>query len=242
VLQNFVSNAVHHTKRGFISIKCDPIDQQLRIAVTDSGPGIPADKQQQIFEEYYQLDNDLRNIKNGLGLGLSIVKNIARLLDCPIDIDSKIGVGSTFSIIVPLATTKIIPILNDVPEKPKSEGELTVLVVDDDESVVKSTARLLSIFKMQVHTALSGDEALATISQGLRPDVIVSDFRLPRFDGIELINRVRSALRHDLPAIIMSGDTSSQKIKQAELANFIALSKPVDPEQLRRLIQQGIDS
>jgi len=250
IIENIVMNAIQYTDKGFISIKCEcqqskigdrSGDKELRISITDSGHGIPQDKQEKIFEEYFQLDNAERNSKKGLGLGLSNVKNIARLLECPIELSSSVGVGTTFSIAVPLGVAKSVNRAEVVTALEGQEDTLTVLVVDDDESVAKSTARLLTVFEMNVHTAVSGDEALGKIAQGLKPDVIVSDFRLPRYDGIELIERVRSALRSELPAIIMSGDTSSEKIKQAMLPNFIALSKPVDPERLCSLIQDGID-
>jgi len=241
VLENYVSNAIRYTEEGVISIECNVQETNLVVAVADSGMGIPENECESIFEEYYQLDNPARERQKGLGLGLSIVKLIARLLDAPLNVSSNMGKGSVFSITVPLGNTDALhPPVNQRGTHETGNEKQTVLLVDDEESVIKSTARLLRMFKMNVHTAENAEEALELISSGLNPDFLVSDFRLPDCDGIDLIRRVRASLGRDLPVIIMSGDIYSEKIKNAELPKFTVLTKPVDPSRLRSLIESHL--
>jgi len=199
ILENFVKNAIRYTESGKVQINCDVQDDQLLITVSDSGVGIPVDQQSEIFEEYYQLGNQARNRNNGLGLGLSIVRQIAKLLDYPLKVSSTVGIGSIFSVEVPLAKRAHINARGKNSKKqPKTEAaaltstnslptnrisQQTVLLIDDDESVAKSTARMLGVFNMDVCIALNGDEALMQINRGLKPDVLVSDFHLPDSDG-----------------------------------------------------------
>jgi len=257
-----VSNAIRYTEQGSVSIECDQVENELIIAVTDTGAGIPLDQQDDIFEEYYQLGNDARERKKGLGLGLSIVRQIARLLDYPLKVASEVDVGSIFSVVVPLTqemevgessindefleteqgviVTSETSATEEVQES-SIERPRVVLLVDDDESVLNSTARLLKVFRMDVHIALSGDLALELITNGLQPDVLVSDFRLPDYDGIDLISKARAALKYEVAAIIMSGDTSAEKIKNARFPKYISLNKPVDPQTLKSLIESGLE-
>lgn len=102
VIENLVTNAICYTKEGVVSITCEPVDGRARISVADTGIGIPEEALEQIFEEYYQLDNAVRDQRRGLGLGLSIVRHIARLLDLELTVTSTVGQGSTFSVDVAL--------------------------------------------------------------------------------------------------------------------------------------------
>jgi PAS domain S-box-containing protein len=240
IVENFVGNAIRYTEQGEIKLTCSVNENQVLIAVSDTGVGIPLDKRDEVFEEYYQLGNDTRDRNRGLGLGLSIVKRIARLLDYPLDVSSEFGQGSTFSVTVPLGETISI----DVPEPQVSETQKVckpiILLVDDDESVLKSTERLLTTYDMVVHSAVNGDDALAMIAGGLDPDFLISDFRLPQYDGIELIERIRVKLSRTIATVMMTGDTSTPRIKQAQLANFTVLNKPVDVPLLLRLIADSV--
>jgi PAS domain S-box-containing protein len=240
IVENFVGNAIRYTEHGEIKLTCSVNENQVLIAVSDTGVGIPLDKQDDVFEEYYQLDNQARDRNKGLGLGLSIVKRIARLLEYPLEVSSEVGKGSIFSVTVPLGKTCSL----DLPEPQVSEANKVckpvVLLVDDDESVLKSTERLLTTYDMVVHGAVNGDDALSMISSGLNPDFLISDFRLPQYDGIELIERIREKLSRAIAAVLMTGDTSTPRIKQAQLENFTVLNKPVDVPLLLRLIADNM--
>lgn len=238
IVGNFVTNAIRYTEHGRVTISCRLHDTVVKLAVTDTGFGIPSESLSRIFDEYYQLDNSAHERRKGLGLGLSIAKLIARLLEHPLKVDSVLGKGSTFTVEVPLGTLQVEP-----AEKPSSAAvtplgrEPVVLLVDDDPAIVDATTMLLELAGVQVHSALNGDDALAHIESGVRPDIVVSDYRLPGYTGIELIRRVRDAAGDDIPTVLVTGDTSAEEIREAHLANCTVLHKPVDTDQLISLIE-----
>lgn len=238
VLENYVTNAIRYTEQGRVSIDCDCSHGMARISVSDTGIGIPKDDLDKVFEEYYQLDNQARDRRKGLGLGLSIVKHIARLLDHPIGVVSAPGEGSTFTIDLPLGE----PIAVQAPPPKHDVGrarEPAVLFVDDDLAILDATMMLLKSYGVEVHSALCGDDALACIKAGFRPDIVVSDYRLPGYNGVEMVRRVRQATVEDLPAIIMTGDTSGEEIRAANLSHCTVLHKPANIDQLIALIQNA---
>jgi signal transduction histidine kinase len=101
MLRNLISNAIRYTRQGEIDIRCATVDNGITIEVRDTGIGIPADKHQQIFEEFVQLGNPERDRNKGLGLGLSIVRRLAGLLGTRVEVHSSPGVGSSFRFILP---------------------------------------------------------------------------------------------------------------------------------------------
>jgi len=242
IIQNFVSNAIRYTDEGSVGINCDASDENLIITIVDSGAGIALEEQDEIFEEYYQLNSSKGNRKQGLGLGLSIVKHIALLLDYKLNVSSTPDVGSVFSVEVPLGNQSVLEqSQSGISQTPfNDEQALIVLLVDDDEFVANTTARLLQLFNMEVHAVYDGDQAMSKITNGLVPDFIVSDYRLPAYNGLELVKQVREALGDEIPAIITSGDTSAEQLMKKNLTKFKVLVKPVDPENLLSLIESRL--
>ena len=170
-------------------------------------------------------------------MGLSIVRHIVRLLDHRLDVTSAPNEGSTFAIEVPLGTEVARLKRNTRDKTPRSADEPIVLFVDDDPAIVDATTMLLGVSGFEIHAALSGEEALSYIADGVRPDIVISDYRLPGYDGIEVIRRVRQETTEDLPTVLITGDTSASEIDKANLANCTVLHKPVDTEQLISLIE-----
>ena len=239
VIENFVTNAIRYTERGRVSIDCQCSGDTARIAVTDTGIGIAKHDLDKVFEEYYQLDNPVRDKRKGLGLGLSIVKHIALLLDHPLDVTSVPGEGSTFAVEVPVGRAEVERVQPRAPAKAPArvDREPIVLLVDDDPAIVDATTMLLRSAGVQVHSASSGGDALAQIKAGMRPDLVVSDYRLPGYSGVEVIQRVRQATVDDLPAVLMTGDTSAHEAETAKLSNCTILHKPVDTDRLLSVIE-----
>lgn len=235
VLENFVTNAIRYTEEGRVSIDCQCNEGTARISVTDTGIGIQKADLNNIFEEYYQLDNPVRDRRKGLGLGLSIVKYIARLLDHRIEVTSVPGNGSTFWLEAPLGEP--IEVAIAVPPSENNDREPTVLFVDDDPAIVEAATMMLELAGVQVHSGLCGDDALAHLAAGVRPDIVVSDYRLPGYNGVEVVRRVRQATSEDLPTVLMTGDTSGNIIRAAGLSNCTIMHKPVDTDQLISLIK-----
>jgi PAS domain S-box-containing protein len=239
IIENFVTNAIRYTEQGQVTIDCRHTAELVQVSVSDTGIGIAVGELENVFEEYYQLDNSARSRKKGLGLGLSIVKQIAQLLDHPISVTSIPGSGSTFNIDVPIGTNESTSEKPSVLDRqPKSENcDPIVLLVDDDLAVVDATTMLLGVSGFDVRSALSGKDALALIESGIRPNIILSDYRLPGIDGLETIRRVREAISQEVPAILMTGDTSSKNINDTSLKKCTVLHKPVDSDQLVSLLQ-----
>ncbi|NIP14194.1 MAG: PAS domain S-box protein [Pseudomonadales bacterium] len=242
ILANFVGNAVRYTEKGSVTVSATGDGDQLRIEVRDTGIGIPEEAIETIFEEYFQLDNPVRDRRKGLGLGLSIVKQIAGLLDCTLEVSSTLGEGSSFGIRVPagqLPEEELTQGQDQVGEP--GSGEPIILFVDDDPAIVDATTMMLELAGISVRSALDGDAAIAMLEEGLTPDMVVSDYRLPGANGIEVIRRARELRGSYLPTVLMTGDTSGKVIDEAAVSNCTVLRKPVDTELLINLIEQGLD-
>jgi PAS domain S-box-containing protein len=239
VIENFVTNAVRYTDHGSVTIHCKRVDDIVRISVMDTGVGIPEGEIDKVFEEYYQINNTARNRHLGLGLGLSIVKLIGGILEHPLSVSSTLSQGSTFAVDVPLSR-EIAAVKTLIPEKGiPGERNIVVLLVDDDPSILDATTMLLQSINMDVYSALDGDAAMAHLSAGVQPNIIVSDYRLPGYNGIEVIRRVRQITFNDLPAILITGDTKANEIFTANMSNCTVLHKPADVDQLIALIRKN---
>jgi PAS domain S-box-containing protein len=241
VIENLVGNAIRYTETGRVTVECVADGQKVRIEVSDTGVGIPQEALQTIFEEYFQLENPVRDRRKGLGLGLAIVRHIARLLDHELEVHSAPDKGSTFSVTLPLVGVVVESGTTDHQQKiPLAAGErIKVLIVDDDPAIVDATRMLLEVEGFDVTTALDGREAIGQIEDGLRPNIIVSDYRLPGLNGIDVIRHIRELAGEDLPTILVTGDTSAAHIAEAGLTFCEVLHKPVDSDQLIALISKS---
>jgi signal transduction histidine kinase/CheY-like chemotaxis protein len=237
ILLNLVSNAVRYTSQGGLVVGCRKRGRHLRIEVWDTGSGIPEDKRQHIFGEFYQLADPQRDRRGGLGLGLAIVDRLCRLLGHPIELKSIVGRGSRFTVVVPL-----VPAHTKVAEPPGpaldlSSGKL-VAVIDDDQLVLDGMGGLLRSWGCRVVTSSSADAALAALA-GDAPDLIISDYRLADGQtGIDVIGCLRGAFGSAVPAFLVSGDTDPERLRNARVSGFHLLHKPVDPMTLRAMLSQ----
>ncbi len=239
IIENFITNAIRYTKEGKISVSGKTSEGVIRISVNDTGVGIPDDALERIFDEFVQLDNAVRNRSKGLGLGLSIVKHIARLLELPIYAKSVVGEGSIFSVDIPLSTSAEVKDneREAIHLSSSQEDEPTILIVDDDPAIVDAMMELMTAFDVNVITANNGPEALTKIEEGIKPDFVISDYRMPEMNGVELVTKIRAIYDEDLPVVIMTGDTSAAKIEDANLPNCTVLHKPININQMLSLIE-----
>ena len=243
VLFNLVSNAVRYTETGGILVACRRRGNRVRIEVRDSGIGIPREAHDSIFQEFVQLRNPGRNRSQGLGLGLAIVKRLAALLDLRLDLGSRPGHGSIFAVEAPLALAS-----DAVQERgPRLDPGLAldgkvVVVVDDDELVLQSVAGLLESWGCLVLPAVGGKQAEERIRRiGLTPDVLLCDFRLLDEErGTDVIQALRLKFGHDIPAILISGDTSPDVLRIAHEAGLTLLHKPLAAAKLRTLLHRTL--
>jgi signal transduction histidine kinase/CheY-like chemotaxis protein len=242
ILLNLVSNAVRYTLRGGIIVGCRRRGEMLRFEVWDSGPGIPEDQKQNIFGEFFQLPAPERNRYGGLGLGLAIVDGLRLLLNHQIDLASTMGRGSRFAILVPTAdecVTSTEPVEPSHPAAFAVEGKV-ILVIADAPIVQEGTGGLLGKWGYSVLTAGSDEAALIRLAERQqRPDLIISDYHLASGKtGIRAIEQINAALGSSIPAILISGDTAPEPLRDAKDRGYILLHKPVDPMRLRAVMHE----
>jgi len=242
ILLNLVSNAVRYTLRGGIIVGCRRRGEMLRIEVWDSGPGIPEDQKQNIFGEFFQLPAPERNRYGGLGLGLAIVDRLRLLLNHQIDLASTVGRGSRFAILVPMAdecVTSTEPVDSPHPAAFAVEGKV-ILVIGDAPIVLEGTGGLLGKWGYSALTAGSDEAALIRLAERQqRPDLIISDYHLASGKtGIRAIEQINAAFGSSIPAILISGDTAPEPLRDAKDRGYILLHKPVDPMRLRAVMHE----
>ena len=242
ILLNLVSNAVRYTVRGGIVVGCRRHNDGVRIEVWDTGVGIPEDQHRNIFGEFYQLANPEHDHRAGLGLGLAIVERLCRLLDHPITLTSRVGKGSRFCVLVPRAAHQLAstaPVMAPELIVDPARGKL-IVVIDDDTLVLDGMRGILSGWGCRTVTAQSGDAALASLAcDSEKPDLIISDYRLADgTTGGDVIERLRNAYRTAIPAFLITGDTTTERMREAHARGLLLLHKPINPMALRSVINQ----
>lgn len=233
VLRNLMQNAVTYTSEGEVVVSCILQDKSLRIEISDTGPGILQIEQDAVFSEFYQLEHDGRRPTMGLGLGLAIVRRLVNLLDVPFDLQSEIGEGSVFSLEIPLGVKAEIQ--DDNVRVPDNDMRgFTVVVIDDDIDILDGMKTLLITYGCEAITAESVDEAIEKLTRDdIVPSMIVADYRLQAGQkGDEAIEKIREEFNSDIPAVIVTGDTSASRLKAATASGFRLLHKPVMADDL----------
>jgi two-component system CheB/CheR fusion protein len=246
MIRNLLSNALKYTKRGKVLLGCRRREGALSIEILDTGVGIPGEELQAIFEEYHQLDNAVREQGRGFGLGLSIVQRLGNLLGHRIRVRSAPGKGSAFAVEVLLPSSKpAIRLQQDrrgadagTAEDLHRTGE--ILVVEDDPQVRELLGLLLTEKGHRAATAPDGVAALELVEQGaVQPDLILADYNLPKgLNGLQLTVKVREKLHRPVPVIILTGDISTDTLREIAHEDCIQLNKPVKLEELRQVIQR----
>ncbi|MGF7174356.1 CheR family methyltransferase [Azospirillum doebereinerae] len=241
ILRNFLANAIKYTDEGCILMGCRRSGDHLRVQVWDTGQGIPQDQLSAIFEEFHQVGNVERDRRQGLGLGLAIVERLAGLLGHPIQVRSRLGAGSVFEVLVPLADPNDpMPGDDEAMQREASNGE-RVLVIDDDTAVLNGIEAFLKDEGYDVVATPDGATALERL-RGNPPDLVIADFRLKGPEnGAETIRRLEQRLGTRLPGILLTGDTSPLRIREAINSGFLLLHKPLSPDDLLRAIQRALD-
>ena len=249
VVRNFVSNAVRYSNEGgAVVVGCRrQRNGMIRIEVRDNGVGIANDQQQKIFEEFYQVENPERDRRKGFGLGLAIARGIENIINCKIGVKSAPGRGSTFSICVPRGTHSAAPktIGANIKSQVRNLRGAFIVVLDDDHTVREAMQMLLSDWGCQVIAAGTAEEALTRIRESGRfPTLLIADYRLRgAMNGIEAINRIRALTKQSLPAVLITGDTGADRLREVRESGITLLHKPVVVAQLSdtlsRLITQS---
>jgi signal transduction histidine kinase len=238
LLQNLVSNAIKYTPAGRVLVGCRRRGSCLRIDVCDTGIGIPQAKRRAVFKEFHRLDQGAR-VARGVGLGLSIVERIARVLGCEVALKSNMGRGSRFSVEVPRATAA----LATAPAAPKvAAGRLAgtiILCIDNEPAILDGMETLLGGWSCRVLKAADLPGALAVLdASDTEPDGLLVDYHLDGGNGVGAIAALRHRLQRDLPAILITADRSARVREEARAAGVHVLNKPIKPASLRALMTQ----
>jgi len=244
ILRNLVDNAIKYTQQGAVSITVSASAGRAVMRVGDTGPGIPQSEQERVFEEFYQLSNPERDRAQGLGLGLAIVRRMTQLLRVDLRMESEVGKGSVFELSLPLASVGTVPVAAEPTEAASEDpipAGLYVLVVDDEASIREGMQALLEGWGCSV--ALAGDleEALGLLSSQ-RFHLIVADYRLRGTStGVELIRAARARAGF-VPALLVSGDTAPDRLREAASNGLTLLHKPVGESDLRHHIVAALNT
>jgi PAS domain S-box-containing protein len=237
LLENLVGNAIKYTESGSVRLACHVEGEGLVMTVTDTGIGIPAERLDRIFEEYYQIG---QGGHYGVGLGLAIVRRIAKLLDLAIEVDSQPGRGTEFRVRVPasLVTHVVEAAPRTAAAATPAAAAAVILLVEDDDAVRGATELYLRAIGHTPIAAASRSEAESAIARAVRPpDLIISDYHLGAGEtGIDAILAARRKVGRTLPALLLSGDTSTALRQLADLPDCRVLNKPVDVELLSSAI------
>jgi CheY-like chemotaxis protein len=237
MVRNLVSNAVRYTDRGSILLGCRRAGDKIRIEVWDSGVGIMGAQMPHIFEENYQGPQNVQS--EGFGLGLAIVQRLGNMLGHRIAVRSTPGKGSVFCIEVPLGRDLAIAgIQTELPlDTSNTLVSGTILVIEDEGSVRTALESWLRSEGLDVVSAANGNEALALITDGVRPNLILSDYNIPgSLNGIESVNALRETLTWKIPAIILTGDTQSHVIDAIAKHDVAVAIKPAKLDQLKEQV------
>ncbi|NWH05144.1 PAS domain-containing hybrid sensor histidine kinase/response regulator [Desulfobacter latus] len=247
VLRNLLNNAVKFTEKGLITVSVEmPENELLLFKVTDTGVGIPKDKQARLFEKFYQVDATYSKKYAGTGLGLAISKELVELMGGTIGCESEPGKGSTFYFSIVFKAVQ--EIRKSTPEpvsgnQDVSDHSLNILLAEDDEMNAKVMTYFLKRKGHATTIAHDGRQAMDALEQA-HFDIILMDIQMPGMSGIELTRRIRnSASRPDIPIIALTAYTKKwdrDKFIEAGMDDYI--SKPVDTDTLLKKIYQQLNT
>jgi Na+/proline symporter/signal transduction histidine kinase/CheY-like chemotaxis protein len=243
LIQNLVSNAIKYTVEGTVLVGAKRRGNQVVIEVHDTGIGIPTSKLRTVFKEFVRLDDGAKTAA-GLGLGLSIVDRLSRLLDHPVRLRSKPGRGTVFSVEVPHALAVAAPAATSIsPDKghvPSALDGLRVACIDNEPQVLQGMRLLLEGWECVViaggSVADMDDDVPAPGSRV--PDVVVADYHLDRSNGIEAILQLRTLYGSEIPALLITADRTPEVRALAEGHGIYMHHKPVKPAALRAYLAQ----
>jgi Na+/proline symporter/signal transduction histidine kinase/CheY-like chemotaxis protein len=241
LVQNLVSNAIKYTLTGKVLIGARRRGDKVVIQVMDSGIGIPASKFRTVFKEFTRLDEGARTA-SGLGLGLSIVDRIARVLDHPVELRSMPGRGTDFRIVLPLDLTQPGEGTATPASAPDRTAQtlkgLRVLCIDNEPNILEGMRLLISGWGCEVTTSDSLSGLAGMIDDAKAPDLIIADYHLGDGTGIDAIRMLRQAFGGDLPALLITADRSPEVRAEAERYGIGLQQKPVRPAALRAYLAQ----
>jgi CheY-like chemotaxis protein len=237
LLQNLISNALKYTEQGFIRVSAETDPEAMILHVEDSGVGIPADKLERVFDEYYQIGPQGTQ-RLGVGLGLAIVREVSRLLGYSVAVASKVGEGTRVSVRIPrhrLLPEAQAPLPEDnEPSALAGLRNCRLVLLEDNDAVRLATELFLTLEGFETRTAATVEGAELLLADMRPGDVFITDFHLDgRLTGLDVLQQLRTHQGRDVPAILLSGDLPSiTRVVKDSIPNCRYLGKPVDTKAL----------
>ncbi len=243
LLQNLIDNAFKYTKKGFVKVTETPDADGLLLCIEDSGSGIPNDKLERIFDEYYQVDQSGTQ-RSGVGLGLGIVREVSRLLGYSVSVSSEIGRGTQILVRIPIeqvcSDAPPVEASHPLVTAPHAATSTRLVLLEDNDAVRAATELFLTLEGYETHSAASigdAEELLANLKPG---DLLISDYHLnSALTGFDVLQQVRAQHQWEVPAILLSGDLQSMmRVVKTSVTRCRFLSKPVDTHALLAAISE----
>jgi signal transduction histidine kinase/CheY-like chemotaxis protein len=240
ILQNFIANALKYTGSGRVLLGVRRLKGELRIEVLDTGPGIDVADLESIFEEFHRLDVRRAGVERGVGLGLSICKRVAELLEHNLEVRSIVGQGSAFCVTVPVGVKRAAKVerKDEPPARADRLKGVKILCVDNDPDVLGGMAALLESWGCQTVTAIDESDALERLKEDM-PEMVVADFHLDNNrTGVQLLAALNAVVGRKLPGIIVTADHTDEASSQAADAGYRVLRKPIRPAAFRAILSK----
>jgi CheY-like chemotaxis protein/anti-sigma regulatory factor (Ser/Thr protein kinase) len=251
ILRNLLANAIQYTDQGHIKVSFEVTSGALSFSVEDTGCGIPAADLPLIFNEFFRSDHS-RSQYDGLGLGLAIVNRIVKKINGQCQVQSVVGKGSVFTVHTPFAISArqaLDASLSDAEHPTQGDAESPALgfqeasssrhlgIIENDEALVQAYRQYFTQAGYSVHIVPYEEAAfMAHLAFLPKLDFILSDFRLESKDGIYFIQKLREEFNHDIPACIVTADTSPQHLELFSQHNIDVMYKPIDIKTVEKYI------
>lgn len=251
LLANLVENAIKYTDVGGVLVLARVKHDEVWVEVVDTGRGIAPENKERIFEAFYQINNPGRDRNQGLGMGLSIVRRLSHLLHHPLHLTSRPGIGTRFRLKLPLAS---IPEIDGAraeaastpsgmpPREPTQQAPALVLpspvlLLDDEADIGEAMTALLASYGVQLEVVTheaAAEQAFTQAAVEARPfAALICDYRLAEgADGLETAQRLRAKFNPELPFLLVTGETSPQRLQRIRSSGVPVLFKPVVAQTL----------
>jgi two-component system CheB/CheR fusion protein len=242
LMQNLVGNALKYTSSGWVRVTETLDAEALSITIEDTGTGIPNDKLERIFDEYYQVDPSGTQ-RSGVGLGLAIVREVARLLGYSVVVSSDFGRGTRVRLRIPtqrITSETPAPDVESIQVKAPFFARHRLILLEDNDSVRAATELFLTLEGFEIRSAASVAAAEGLLSDMQPGDLLISDYHLDgSLTGLDVLIQLRIQAKRDVPAILLSGDLQSMmRVVKTATPNCRFLSKPVDTNALLAAIAE----
>lgn len=238
ILQNYISNAIKYTEKGTVLFGCRKIGDRIRMDIWDTGHGVAPFQIKTIFKEFKRLESGMR-MAQGVGLGLSIVDRISKMIGAELEIDSRVDEGSRFSCYVEIGTKPKNIISSDNRQQvPRNKlGAINVVCIDNEVEILKALETLLSNWGVNgIYTETSKDALQEIEKLGIVPDAIIADYHLNFENGVFAIEKIRWQIDHPIKAILATADRSEQVVKVCQAKDITLMYKPLKPAILRAIL------